>query len=282
MATKQTRDLLEAKTPGKYVQVLHQQLSEMTASLYECVDALAEEHKHARRWRSQCEIMAERLENIRALFDEERRQRVKFYNKRQLQVNALLPVARPSASQWAWMHEEDLRKMRLLQGNASALINSELLARIAAAATAATTTAAARFGAHDAAGGEEATRMVDNPSVWQTPEVGVAHDIKVQPTNSFTQEGHIGQAADSAAAAQVDVLAGSIDERSLPPLPRKVPILLPFREKAAHHQPTPEKVEIFIPSLQGASSFGRHSVGSMQTPTKLPFHQVRKHLERMQ
>nr|KAJ3420967.1 hypothetical protein HK105_004825 [Polyrhizophydium stewartii] len=123
MMTRQTNDLLEAKTPEKYVQILHQQLNDITASLFECIDALAEEQNHARRWRAQCGVMAKRLNNIRVLFDQERIIRSKFYAKRQLCANALLQSAmapRQSASQWAWMHDEAFLKMQMLYNAASA------------------------------------------------------------------------------------------------------------------------------------------------------------------
>ncbi|KAL2914079.1 hypothetical protein HK105_206337 [Polyrhizophydium stewartii] len=320
MMTRQTNDLLEAKTPEKYVQILHQQLNDITASLFECIDALAEEQNHARRWRAQCGVMAKRLNNIRVLFDQERIIRSKFYAKRQLCANALLQSAmapRQSASQWAWMHDEAFLKMQMLYNAASAgaagvqgaggagipaaggsgpaLFDRDVLSRIAAAAASAAAAAAAATGVHDQmdAGARLSTAASLGPGshfgtvpggAFGTSAPGTAVALHaasphfghgsagISRLGTGVHPDHIDGGAIGGitplgtASGTFDVLAGAVDERSLPPLPRRV--------STRETRQLPEKIEIFIPSLRGSfgvsrGTAGPHKAGSMNAGTML-------------
>ncbi|KAI8925643.1 hypothetical protein BC831DRAFT_460068 [Entophlyctis helioformis] len=354
LMTKQTHDLLNARTPEKYVQVLHQQLSEMTASLHECLDALAEEQRLAKRWRGQCEIMAKRLESVRQLFDKERFERAKFYGKRQACLNNLLPFTRAGGgggsvgvgggvgtgagglrntnmAHLAWMQEEDLWKLLAMRESAGGFGGES--ARIAEAARAAALSAHTG-NANPAITGDLAgsTSLVDassavggngtggqaaashsaggiSPSLLDEYDFGAsglsaAGATRGSPTDasntsapstrmptahgpsprvfstpwSAHSDGPGGTSTDAATGTSahtsrfVDVLAGAIDERALPPLPRRVHIIPhphpQSRESRGQQriQLTPEKVEIFIPSLRGGvvpGSFGSSRPGTI-------------------
>ena len=168
MITKQTQDLLEAKSPEGYIKILHRQFNDMTSSLYECVDALAEEHKLVKRWRYQCEITTRRLENIRRLFEKERIESLKKEKERAVYVNAFFGGSRANTSHYTTMVDAGWNMAKTTRTSIS------------------------------------------------TSKNNLSH--RVHTIQSAVYSG-VELSNDERVEQGVDILDGSIDERSLPPLP---------------------------------------------------------------
>ena len=83
------QQLLNAKTPEQYIEVLHSQLAECMSSLQICLDVLCEEQMYACKWRSQCKQTGKQLENIRTLFSRSNLERSRISRKEQRLVAML-------------------------------------------------------------------------------------------------------------------------------------------------------------------------------------------------
>jgi hypothetical protein len=121
----QRRQLLECKSPKTYVEKLHQYVNNASKTINSCIECLAEEQRVARRWRSQCERMAQHFEELRRLFTKEKKERQSFYRNRQHVTNVLLPIAtRPLSiskklTNSGWADEESIARLTELRVMAS-------------------------------------------------------------------------------------------------------------------------------------------------------------------
>ncbi|KAI8906406.1 hypothetical protein EDD86DRAFT_248678 [Gorgonomyces haynaldii] len=90
-----TKPLVAINNMEQAVMNLKSRLEETASYLFDCIDALAEEHRQSKRWKSEYKNTFEKLYKLKSAMEEEHRQYQSFLEKRQGIVNALLPIARP-------------------------------------------------------------------------------------------------------------------------------------------------------------------------------------------
>ncbi|KAK6094867.1 hypothetical protein MT418_005136 [Batrachochytrium dendrobatidis] len=288
MMNTHTNELVEASARESYIKKLQNQMNEITASLCACIDVLAEEQRHARHWRSQCQIIAKRFESIRMLFDHEHMERTKFYNKQQLSVNGILPMARPNTTNLAWTLNDDQWRFQQTRSSGTEFDNRELFARIATAAATSKSYTNESTQSTDWRNGYVKGNNISNLQNFENSIHPTAGESSALHSRSYRIWSANNTARETnAEVADDDVLSGAFDERSLPPLYSKENNL------SCTKKPSTTRVAIFIPSPGGNPKSGCSQASSLapsrnhmpkpsaKTFKNISFHDAKRRLEHL-